>query len=162
MSVIHFFISRLLSRLTMDYLVPYKPAGLRFLRYKTPPILLVGSHRKKTPSRAKLRPRRRRKFLVHQRLPRRWVRSYAYPGSIPSAPLEGLSIADGAGGIKKKEIEREVSGAGSFARPRDRRCAVAAPRSNLTLPMSDPLFVRFFLSGERLSSQDSACIRSET
>ena len=33
-------------------------------------------------------------MLVRRRLCRRWARSYAYPGSIPMSPLQGLTITN--------------------------------------------------------------------
>ncbi len=38
---------------------------------------------------------------MRQRLCRRWAGDYTYPGSIPSAPAEGLSIPDWNGGVKR-------------------------------------------------------------
>jgi len=38
--------------------------------------------------------------LVRLRLCLRWAKNYAYPGSIPHSPPEGLSIAEAPGGVK--------------------------------------------------------------
>lgn len=44
-------------------------------------------------------------FLGRQRLSQRWMRNFAYPGSIPASPGAGLSIPHRARAVK---VQREV------------------------------------------------------
>jgi len=60
-------------------------------------------------------PEKASDYPARRRLCRRWAKGYSYPGSMAESPEWGLSMPDGAGGVKQNGAElapREPEGTG--------------------------------------------------